>query len=197
MLSPSTAPRWKIAISCFARGARPQTRYAPGTKARNPRLTRANAPFFRKIRREFIRPSESVSESQSAISESDADLQYLIVSETPATRASAPPPADRRGRFRDGGARRSPTTCRPEAPIARTTSVCASGSRDAEPSVRSSSVERDVHATDERAGVRPRVGRVLVARWRLALIERHPELLHRSHEGPRVDTSRRPSHGPR
>src|SRR6516165_12168993 len=53
-LKPSTAPRWKIAMSCFAR----PLPCAYAVRARNdgakPRLTRANAPFFRKTRRDVI-----------------------------------------------------------------------------------------------------------------------------------------------
>src|SRR5436305_7445634 len=55
MLRPSTAPRWKIAISCLARPLLPA---ANAVRERNdgakPRLTKANAPFFRKIRRETM-----------------------------------------------------------------------------------------------------------------------------------------------
>src|SRR5262245_14441724 len=55
MLRPSTAPRWKIAISCFVLREAPA---ANAVRARNdgakPRLTRANAPFFRKILREVM-----------------------------------------------------------------------------------------------------------------------------------------------
>src|SRR2546422_1822264 len=54
-LRPSTAPRWKIAISSFARAERP---WANAVRARNdgakPRLTTANAPFLRNTRRDVI-----------------------------------------------------------------------------------------------------------------------------------------------
>src|SRR4030095_9853382 len=56
MLRPSTAPRWKIAISSFCRDA-----VAAAVRARNdganPIVTIAIAPDFRKIRREVIQVS--------------------------------------------------------------------------------------------------------------------------------------------
>ena len=57
-LRPSTAPRWKIAISCFER---PEA--ATAVRAMNdgakPRLTKANAPFFTKTRRDIMSEPQS------------------------------------------------------------------------------------------------------------------------------------------
>ena len=46
--------------------------------------------------------------------------------------------------------------------------------------------QRKVHAVHERAGVRPGIGRVLVSGWGLALVQGHPQVVHRLDEHPCV-----------
>jgi hypothetical protein len=56
MLSPSTAPRWKIATSTFLRAWAACAVRAMNTGAK-PRLTIARLPFLRKMRRVIMADS--------------------------------------------------------------------------------------------------------------------------------------------
>ena len=63
-------PRWKIAISCFARPDAATAVRAMNDGAK-PRLTKANAPFFRNTRRDNITGPLEISDCRLQISDSE------------------------------------------------------------------------------------------------------------------------------
>src|SRR5580765_8931561 len=98
-LRPSTAPRWKIAMSRFARAAPPA---ANAVRARNeganPRLTRANAPFLTKTLREVMISSKLQAASCKLKSAISSSLKFRRAQRQRGHLLGA-------RRFRDGGAR--------------------------------------------------------------------------------------------